>query len=82
MDTPAQINMPAPARLVEALAAIGYQVELRITRTPVATVDPGSDTGPIDAPIDDTAAEQISATLKAYDAADSPAAGPRFVAPV
>lgn len=78
---PASVTMGAPQRLSEALAAIGYHVELMISRADTATIDPGSDPGPTDAPIDASAQGQIRATLAAYAVTDRPPAGPKFKAP-
>lgn len=79
--TPAETEMDAPERLLNALRAIGYDCKLRIIRREVAETDPDSDPGPVDAPIEDEDESQIRATLDAYELSDKPDAGPRFEAP-
>lgn len=78
---PAETRLPAPARLLAALNAIGYTVELVVSRAETATVDSGSDPGPVDAPITDVDKSQLAATLKAYAAGDEPDGGARFEPP-
>lgn len=85
MKKPASsITVAAPPRLASTLAAVGYRVDLVVTRVgeygPDAP-DPGADPGPIDAPITTDDRARLLATLAAYDVVDVPPAGPRFKAP-
>jgi hypothetical protein len=78
---PAKIRLPAPSRLASTLAAIGFKVTLRIERAEEATVDPGSDPGPVDAEITDDEIARIKATIKAYEVGSKADKGEKFKAP-
>jgi hypothetical protein len=68
MTKPAQATLKAPKRLTAQLAAVGYTVELVVTRAEVATVDPDSDPGPVDAPVTADEKARLGALVAAYDA--------------
>lgn len=78
---PNEIRIAAPARLADCLGAIGYKVELVITRSEVATVDPGSLVPELDAPFTDHDKRALAATIAAYEVGDKADQGPRFEAP-
>lgn len=80
--SPAKTYLPAPARLAKALAALGYDVTLKITRSGKQTgPDKGAQPMPVDAEITDKDIEMLKATLAAYAVNDRADKGPKFKAP-
>lgn len=81
MTKPAQIEIDAPERLKNALAMIGYDVKLVVTRNGKMLVDPDADADPIDAPIAGQDLSNLRATLAVYQGTDRDDPGPRFNPP-
>lgn len=70
MSDPAEINFRAPDRLIEWLAADGFDVELIISRADEMTIDPSAIPPDQDDPFSDLDKAQIDGLITAYDATE------------